>query len=403
MTEQLLTGIRILDLSHYISGAFCTKLLADYGADVIKVERPEGGDGAREFGPFPDDIPDKEKSGLFLHLNTNKKGITLDLKTRTGVDIFKRLLRESDILVENFSPRVMPSLGLDYDTLKTDNPSLIMTSISNFGQTGPYRDWRATELTFNALGGIMNKKGESSREPLKMALNSHQYFAGEVASMVTMAAILRRSKTGIGEHIDISIFETVAGNINNGIIAYDYSGEMGRRTTAKNYPAYPFGGFPVKNGYVSIQGGGRADVWMPRLFEMIGKPELKNDAKFSSLENMAKNRDEFNTWLYTWLAEHTKQEVFDESARVRYPMAPVYNTEELVNNPHYRERGFFIEIEHSSAKKLTCTGAPFKTSHTGFAVRRPAPLLGEHNSEIYHYFLGYSNHDVVILKRSGVI
>ncbi len=188
MAEQLLTGIKVLDLTHYIAGPFCTKLMADYGADVIKIERPGKGDIARQVGPFPEDVPDPEKSGLFLYLNTNKKGITLNLKTKTGIEILKKLVKESDVLVENFRPGVLPSLGLEYETLKKVNPRLVMTSISNFGQTGPYRDWKATEITLYALSGQMSRQGDPDREPLKHALSIFQYFAGKVASLVTLAA-----------------------------------------------------------------------------------------------------------------------------------------------------------------------------------------------------------------------
>ena len=160
--HQPLSDVRVLDLTHGISGPYCTKLLADFGADVIKVERP-GGDYARTLGPFPDDIPHPEKSGLFLFLNTNKRGIVLDLKTPDGVEMLKKLVRDADILVENFRPGVMSSLGLGYETLSAINPNLVMTSISNFGQTGPYRDFLATELTLFAMGGAMNRTGLQDR------------------------------------------------------------------------------------------------------------------------------------------------------------------------------------------------------------------------------------------------
>ncbi len=400
--EQALTGLKVLDVTHYIAGPFCTKLLADYGADVIKVEKPGEGDGSRRMGPFLDDVPDPEKSGLFLYLNTNKKGITLNLKTETGVKIFKDLVKESDVLVENFSPRVMPGLGLDYQTLKKVKPQLVMTSISNFGQTGPYRDWKATEITLFALCGQMHKIGDPDREPLKHALSIYQYFAGEIASLATVAVAMRSANTGNGECIDVSILETMLGDIDTMINTYDYSGDKGTRTTAKNYPVYPWGGFPVKDGYVSIQGVGGGERWMPRLFTMIGKPELKDDPRFSTPQNRVKYRDEFNVLLYSWLIDHTKQEVFDEAAEVRYPIAPVYNTEDLVNNPHYQERGYFVEIEHPRAGKLNYPGAPFKMSEAGLAIRRPAPLLGQHNREVYCELLGYSEHDLSILRRCGV-
>ncbi|MDP6576295.1 MAG: CoA transferase [Dehalococcoidales bacterium] len=403
MAEQALAGMKVLDLTHYIAGPFCTKILADYGADVTKVERLGKGDGARQVGPFPGDIPDPEKSGLFLYLNTNKKGITLNLKTKTGIEILKKLVRESDVLVENFSPRVMPSLGLDYQTLKKINPQLVMTSISNFGQTGPYRDWKATEITLFALCGHMNIMGDPDREPLKYALNAYQYFAGETASLVTIAAAMRSLTTGDAEYIDISILETMVGDVNNRIYYYDYSGEKGTRTTAMNYAVYLYGGFPARDGYVCIQGGVHGEKSMPRLFTMIGKPELKDDPRFSTRENRLKHTDEFNALLYPWLIDQTKQEIFDEAAKARYPVAPVYNTEELLNNPHYREREFFVDIEHPRAGKLTYPGAPFKMSGGGYAIRRPAPLLGQHNKEVYCGLLGYSEYDLSTLRSSGVI
>ena len=403
MTEQALTGINVLDLTHHTAGPFCTKLLADYGADVIKIERPGEGDGARRAGSFPEDIPDPEKSGLFLYLNTNKKGITLNLKTKTGVEIFQNLLKESDILVENFSPGVMPSLGLDYQTLKKVKPKLVMTSISNFGQTGPYRDWKATEITLFALSGRMYKTGDPDREPLKYALNAYQYYAGEMASLVTIAAVMRSTVTGIGDHIDISILETIAGDAENKLITWDFTGDKGTRATARNYPMYLWGGFPAKDGFVGLQGTGRGETWLMRLYSMIGHPELKDDPRFSIPENWLKYYDEFNALVYSWLGDHTKQEIFDAAAEVRYPAAPVYTTEELVNNPHYHERGYFVDIEHSGAGKLTHPGAPFKMSEAGYEVKMPAPVLGQHNREIYCEHLGYSEYDLSILRTRGII
>jgi crotonobetainyl-CoA:carnitine CoA-transferase CaiB-like acyl-CoA transferase len=401
--EQVLSGMKVLDLTHYISGPFCTKLLADFGADVIKVEKPGAGDAARGMGPFPGDVPDPEKSGLFLFLNTNKKGITLNLKKKAGIDILKRLVKECDLLVENFSPRVMPSLGLDYATLKQINPALVMTSITSFGQTGPYRDLPASEITMFALSCQMHRLGEPEREPLKHALNAFQYFAGEIASFTSIAAAIRSNTSGMGEHIDVSILETIVGDIDTRVYEWDYSRTRGRRTTAKNYPIYPWGGFPARDGFVNIQGGGAGERWIPRLFTLIGMPELKNDPRFSTPEMRYANADEFNALLYSWLADHTKQEIFDASSEARYPMAPVYTTEELVNNPHYRERGFFVEVEHPVAGKITYPGAPAKLSHGGYRVRRAAPLLGEHNEEIYCGMLGHSREELSILRRDNII
>lgn len=397
MTEQAFSGMKVLDLTHYIAGPFCTKLLADYGADVIKVEKPGGGDEARRVGPFPGDIPDPEKSGLYLYLNTNKRGITLNLKTKTGADIFKELVRQSDVLVENFSPRVMPSLGLDYETLKKVNPHLVMTSITNFGQTGPYRDWKGSELTLFAQSGQMYKIGDPDREPLKHALNVVQYYAGKIAGIVTVAAAMSSAARGYGEYIDLSIFEIMACDIDNAVINYDYTGDKGQRKTARNYNLYPWGGFPAKDGYVAIQGTNRVR-WESRLFAMIDKP----DPKYDETERAAHN-DEVNAMLNAWLTAHTKDEIGEKAGKVRYPLAPVFTTEELVKDRHYRERGYFVEIEHPAAGKLTYPGAPFKMSEAGFAVRQPAPLLGQHNEEVYCGLLGYSKHDLAMLRSRDII
>ncbi len=403
MSEQVLTGLQVLDLTHYISGPFCTKLMADYGADVVKIERPGTGDGARRAGPFPNDIPDPEKSGLFLYLNNNKRGITLNLKTRAGADIFKEMVKKADIVVESFRPRVMPALGLDYNTLKKLNPRLIMTSISSYGQTGPYRDWEASELVLYALSGQMNRQGDPDREPLKHALNIFQYFSGKIASLVTVASAIRCAATGEGEYIDISILDAMRGDIQNKIIDYAYSGHIGTRNVAKNSPISPQGGFPVKDGYVTMQGRGGGVRWLPRLFEMMGQPELATDPRFNSASNFVKNNSEFYALFYAWLVEHTKQEVFEAARKARYPAASVNNTEEVFNNPQFKERGFFIEVEHPVAGKVTMPGAPFKMSKAGFAVRRPAPLLGQHNKELYCGLLGYSAEELATLGRCGVI
>ena len=186
--EQPLADIRVMDLTHGIAGPYCTKLLADFGADVVKVERPVTGDFTRHLGPFPQDVPHPEKSGLFLHLNTNKRSVILDLKTAKGVEVLKELARGADILVESFRPGVMAGLGLDYGTLKRVNPRLVMTSVSNFGQTGPYRDYRASELVLFGMGGRMNASGLPERYPLKLGGDHVQYQAGNVAAMATMFA-----------------------------------------------------------------------------------------------------------------------------------------------------------------------------------------------------------------------
>ncbi|MGH2584279.1 MAG: CaiB/BaiF CoA transferase family protein, partial [Dehalococcoidia bacterium] len=273
MTPTALEGVRILDLTHHIAGPYCTKLLADYGADVIKVERPPAGDPARRAGPFFEDTPHLEGSALFLHLNTNKQSVTLDLKTALGREVALRLTAEADIVVENFRPGVMADLGLDYDALRAVNSNVILTSISNFGQTGPYRDLPASEITLYAMGGPMNVTGNRNHYPLKLGGNVVQYHAGAVAAYATMLALYSVEDGGDGEHIDVSIYETQAGFRDRRTIyltAHSYTGEVGRRPETGIRPG--IGVRPTADGYVNIHATGKGKL--AAFLRMIGREDL---------------------------------------------------------------------------------------------------------------------------------
>ena len=284
MPPQALDDVLVLDLTHYIAGPYCTKLLADYGARVIKIERPDGGDPCRRLGPFPDDVPHPEKSGLFLHLNTNKESVTLNLKLLRGRQLFMRLVAKADVVVENFHPRVMPALGLDYPDLRPVNTRLLMTSVSNFGQTGPYRDWRAQDLTLYGMGGEMYTSGTTGREPLKQAHNLTLYQGGAVAATATMVGLMGVRRHGVGQHIDVSLFETQAGSIDRrmtSLVAYQYTGDNPGTGDARPVGILPAGIFRCQDGYVDI----RCTMnWWPRLVAMLEMPELNDDPRFGTEE-----------------------------------------------------------------------------------------------------------------------
>jgi crotonobetainyl-CoA:carnitine CoA-transferase CaiB-like acyl-CoA transferase len=262
MPDTALADITVLDFTHGVAGPYCTKLLADYGAEVIKIERPGIGDRARQIGPFPKDVPHREKSGTFLHLNTNKRSVTLDLNEDSGREIALKLAQKSDIVVESFRPGVMARFGLDYQSLSSENPALVVTSISNFGQTGPYRDWRASELIFYGMGGELSTTGVNYREPVKMGANVGLYQAGTVAAYATLSASFAARETGTGEHIDLSIMETQAGSIDRRmsmLLAYQYTGEISVRAAqgVDGLGGYPSGVYPCADGYFQITGGAR--------------------------------------------------------------------------------------------------------------------------------------------------
>ena len=403
MNEGALTHVKILDLTHYLAGPYCTKLLADYGAEVIKVERPDGGDHARRAGPFPGDTPHPEKSGRFLHLNTNKLGITLNLKTVTGVTILKELVREADILVENYAPRVMPSLGLSYETLEAINPRLVMTSISNFGQTGPYRDFKATELIVEAVAGTSytSAEGRWDREPLKYPGEMLQYLAGATAAAATLMAYFSAQLKGVGQQVDVSLIEPKLGSADRMLLMWEYSKAPAVREGPRREGRYPNGVYPCKDGYVNFMASG--DRFWPRIARMIGMPELAQDPRFRTARDRMMHHGDFDAIFYPWLVEHTMLEIFEAAQCEKVPCGAVYAVDNLPEDPNYRARGFFVEIDHPVAGTFAYPGAPIKLGEGGWSLRRPAPTLGQHNEEVYCDRLGFSKEELVCLKQSGVI
>ncbi len=400
MQDKALQGIRVLDLTHHVAGPYCTKLLADFGADVIKVERP-GGDAARSLPPFAGDEPHPERSLLFSYLNTGKKSVTLNLKTPTGISLFHRLLADTDILVENFSPRVMPSLGLDYDALSAINPSLVMVSISNFGQTGPYRDYKAADIIHYALGGLMYIFGSADREPLKHALRQTQFKAGTNAATAALIGWYHRQFTGEGQHIDISIQECVTSALRDTTSLYTYAG-----STRQRQPAYtgdmPRSPVPTQDGYiVPIHFGGAVD-WSG-VADFIGAPALK-DETFTTPESRFDNAQALQEALEEGMTGWRKFDLMREAHKRRGHIYGVVHTPaEVLASEQYAARGYFADIDHPVIGEATYPGAPFIMSETPWHTSSPAPLLGEHNRQILCDRLGLSLDDLNLLTASGVV
>ena len=403
MPDQALSDVKVLDFTHYVAGPYCTKLLADYGADVVKIERPDGGDRSRRMGPFPEDIPHPEKSGLFLHLNTNKRGITLDLKTRAAVNIVKELVKDVDLVVESFRPGTMAGFGLDYASLKEINPRLVMTSISNFGQTGPYRDFRAAEIMFYGMGGEMYSTGLRDREPLKMAANVVLYQAGAAAAVATMGAVYAAMGQGSGQQIDVSIMETQVGSIDrrmSNLIAYQYTGEIiGRGPFATS--GYPNGVYQCEDGYLLVSGGRN---YFPRVVQMLGEPEALTHARWTTPEAQRDPdmKAEFEEYFQAWIKPRPKYDAWRTAQEARVLSGPLNTIGDLMQDPVFHQRGAFADISHPEAGELKYPGRPFIMNESPWSVNLPAPLLGQHNGEILGS-LGYSEGDIVRLRQQRVI
>jgi len=377
--------------------------MADLGAEVIKVEEPGVGDEARRKEPFAGGTPGIERSGLFAYLNNNKLGITLNPKTHTGKGIFKELVRAADILVENNHPKMMEQLGLQYSDLEAINPRLVMTSITPFGQNGPYRDFKACELISYHVGGFGYITTQTYKEPVlppvKAGGYQSQFSAGTVGAVATMGALQALNVIGLGQHVDISVQECMAGQMEMQFEYWTFQQDIvGGLRTPFLAPMMPL---RCKNGWVYTQC--LEEHHFDNLVKVMGNPEWAKSELFKDRLSRARYVDGLEVLLNDWSTQYTKEEVFHMAQAGHVPIAPANNAEDLLNDPHLKEREFFVDIEHLVIGKVKYPGAPYKLSKTPWAVKRPAPLLGEHNEEIYCGRLGYTKQDLVKMSEAGII
>ena len=396
----MLEGLKVLDLTHYVAGPYATRLMAAQGAEVIKVERPGVGDPSRRIGPYPDEIPSREKSALFLYLNTGKKSVTLNLKNEASKPILHHLMEWADVLVESFRPAVTERLGLDYDSVAAVNPGLVMTSISNFGQTGPYRDYGAREINLYAMGGLMYITGDPDREPLHMAARLAQYGAGQNAFAGTMGALLYRDFSGAGQHVDVAISEYLATILENALSQYSYTGSNFRRTGNRGYGRAAWGPYPCRDGYVGVIAG--PDHKWPEMAELMGIAELAEE-RFDDRAGRGENADELDALMLPWLMQHDRHEIFERAQHRGLAFAYVATPEDILGWEHLRERGFFAEVEHQEAGALEHPTLPWRVGGGDGRNMDAAPTLGQHNSDVYCGMLGYSREDVVRMRGMGVV
>ena len=405
MAKQALSELKVVEYGSFVSAPYCTKLMADLGAEVVKVEEPGKGDEARDYGPFPDDVPHHERSGLFLYLNTNKLGITLNVRTATGKAILGELLKRADVFVENNPPKLMNEVGLDYVKLKELNPRLIVTSLTPFGQTGPYRDYKAYAINCCAFGGVSQSIGHYWREPLTAPLSQGHYQAAVSGAGATMVALLARDVTGRGQRIDISEADVWATyHVGFGITIYAFGvkddlrkGYIGGGWT---YPARRV--IPCKDGYMALCAP-QLKQWI-KFLELMGDPEWTKNPRYRDRYAMEDDYpEEVDALLAPWFLERTKKELFELFEKNAVPFAPLYNMADEVSDQHLSERKFFATLDRAEAGVLKYPGAPYKFSKTPWSLERPAPLLGEHNEAIYCGRLGYLKEDLVALRRAGVI
>jgi crotonobetainyl-CoA:carnitine CoA-transferase CaiB-like acyl-CoA transferase len=403
MAEHALAGIRVIECGHMVSAAYAAKLMADLGAEVIKIEPPHDGDGARRRGPFPGGVSHPEKSGTFLYLNSNKRGVTLDLAHPRGRELFVKLVAETDLLIHNFPPPQMRALGLDYDALAGTNPGLVMASITPFGLNGPHSDYHATDLTLWSAGGVayLNGGGPGTDElpPLKAFGMQSEFQGGLNATIAALGALFARLRSGKGQHVTISIQECVAAILELTFEFYPYMGLIASRLGQK--PIQPLDFFECRDGWIFLccVEEHQWQTWV----DLMGNPEWAGMELFENRLTRAANWDALKLFLQEWMQEHSVDELYRAGQARRVPLAPVSTMTDLLASDHLKSRGFFAVLDHPQAGRVTAPGAPYQFSVTPWEIRRPAPLLGQHNDEVFRRQLGISQASLDALHADGVV
>jgi CoA:oxalate CoA-transferase len=406
VNTSALGKLNVIEWTNSVPGAYCGKMFGDMGASVIKVEKPGIGDEARRAGPYPGDIPHQEKSGLFLFLNANKQGVTLNLETAVGVKIFKELVSRADLLIDSSPPDEKKRLGLKYEDLRKMNPKLVMLSITPFGQTGPYSDYKSSNLiNYSISGNAFNNPGEGvdgidKNPPLKVPVHMADYMSGATGAAAAMSAIMTRKISGSGQHIDLSEQEALASAARLDLYRYCYTGIVHSRDRRKRR-----GGnrvmYPCKDGYVAMSLIGGL-IW-PSLAKMMDNPDWTGEEWFLDNAKRSENSEKLTELITGWMKEHTMEEISRAAKREGVPCSPVRTMKQLEVDEQLTARDFFIEIEHPEAGTLKYPGAPYKLSATPWRMKSPAPLLGEGNEYVYCQTLGYTRQDLVKMRQAGVI
>jgi len=402
MPDRALEGLRVVECGDGAAASYAGKLLADLGADVVKVEDPRTGHPARYRGPFPGGQPDPEKSGLFLYLNCNKQGVTLNLLDPQGRELLDRLLTSADVLLSDYRPRDAEPRGLTYDRLQPDFPSLVAASITPFGLTGPHRDYTAHELTALSAGGwtwINGAPGEIGMPPLKPFGLQASYQGALAAANAVMGALLWRESSGRGQLIDVSIQEAIASILELTYVFWPYMHLPAVRYGQR--PVAPVNFFECKDGWIFVFCLEEAQ-WQS-FVDLMGNPEWATWEVFANRFTRTANVDALEPLIQEFIKDWTVDDLYRAAQARRVPFAPVSTIADLLDSPHLKARGFFVEVAHPQAGKLTYPGAPYKHGVTPWEVRSPAPTLGQHNQTVLCDRFGLPADELRSLQEAGVV
>lgn len=392
--KQVLTGIRVLDFSQVLAGPFCTMNLADFGAEVIKVERPGSGDGSRIFGPFVE-----EQSGYYILVNRGKKGVALDLKK--GKELIYEMVKSCDVVVENFKPGVMAKLGYAYEDLSKINPRLVYCSISGFGQTSPMRDLPAYDIVAQGMSGMMSVTGYPDGKPARVGSSLGDVSAGLFAVTGIMLALYHRERSGKGQYVDIAMLDSVFSFLETNVVRHTIGGVHPTRVGARHPLSAPFDIYMCKDAHVIIAVA--SDAQFAKLCEMIGQPELARDPRFDSDPHRSDNDVALKEILEEFLSNYTAAEAMEMMQARSLPCGPLCTVDEACQNPSILQRDMLVDIHQPGAGKLRITGNPIKLSETPPDPKHPAPLLGQHTKSVLTETFGFSQEQVAKWEAETII
>ncbi len=392
-----LKGILVLDLSRILAGPFCTTMLSDLGAQIVKLESPGNGDETRTWGPpF-----EKGESAYFLSVNRGKKSIVVDLKKSEGVEITRAIAERADVVVENFRPGVAARLGVGYDALRARNPRLVYLSVSGFGQTGPYRDRSGFDIVGQAMSGVMSATGEPEGGPCKAGVPLSDLAAGMWAAYGVAGALFDRERTGKGQYIDLSLLDSSISLLTNLSGCYFMDGSVGGRWGSGHFQIVPYQALRTKDQEIII--GVTSDRFWNYFCGIIEAPELADDPRFRDIPSRAKNRDELIPILERRLARRNGDEWLKLLEEKGIPCSPVYDVGEALEDEQVRHREMVVETEHALLGRVRATGVPLKFSENPGKVQGPAPLHGEHTREVLSNLLGFSDERIDELLEGKVV
>ena len=402
-----LEGIRVIDLTRILAGPFSTMLMADMGADIIKVEQPGTGDPARGNGPFlsPGGAESSEQqfSTYFMSINRGKRSIAIDLSKPKGREVLLKLAETADVLIENFRPGTMQKLGLDYEVVKARNPRIVMCSVSGFGQSGPYAHRPALDVIVQGMGGMLSITGEPGRGPVRPGASIGDITSALFATIAIQSALLERHNSGEGQYIDISMLDCQVAIMENAFMRYFTLGQTPQRIGTRHPSSTPFQAFQTADGHVVVAiMGGSTDQW-PLFCVAIDHVELIDDERYTTGWSRTQHYDELIPVIEEVMREKTTSEWVELLSDMGVPVGPVQDIAEVANDPQVNHREMFVELPHPVLGQVKFTGNPIKMSRTPSGPRRVPPQLGEQTSEVLTADVGLSPEDVAELFNEGVV